>query len=177
VRGDASFALFMIWGAWADRPVRRVRACLPRRREGSWGPRIAQKRTTAMASTTETGAAQAVVWPMNEATAVLLDRSPAPLRTRDSAGGRLAAGRAGAALRLRRQEIILPDRRVVTRNPQSRRRCGEGTDRLARESSRGTRPARSLGPAERGQPIARAEDQRGGGNAIEPVRRKHFLHH
>ena len=44
---------------------------------------------------------EAVVWPMSEAAAVLLDRSLRLIRTRDGAGGGLAAGGVGAALRLR----------------------------------------------------------------------------
>ena len=44
---------------------------------------------------------EAVVWPMSEAAAVLLDRSLRLVRTRDRAGGGLAAGGVGAALRLR----------------------------------------------------------------------------
>src|ERR1043166_8113292 len=44
---------------------------------------------------------EAVVWPMKEAAAVLLDRSLAAKRTRDGAGGGLAPGGVGAAFQLR----------------------------------------------------------------------------
>src|SRR5271167_3363011 len=44
---------------------------------------------------------EAVIWPMSEAAAVLLDRLATAERARDGVGGGLAAGGVGAALRLR----------------------------------------------------------------------------
>jgi hypothetical protein len=44
---------------------------------------------------------EAVLWPMSEAAAVLLNRWLRFVRTRDRLGGGLAAGRVGTALQLR----------------------------------------------------------------------------
>ena len=51
----------------------------------------------------------AVVWPMSEAAAVLLDRSRT-VRTRNGAGGGLAVGGVGAALRLWARRVSAPVR-------------------------------------------------------------------
>jgi uncharacterized ParB-like nuclease family protein len=53
---------------------------------------------------------EAVVWPMSEAAAVLLDRSLRFIRTRNRTGGWMVTGGVGAALRLRARRVSAPVR-------------------------------------------------------------------